>query len=221
MNETIILETAFRLFTTQGIQPFTMDEIAARLAISKKTLYRFFTSRADLVQQVCRLVAANFNQALEEADQADADNLQRVLSHMTVNMDFCKKTSVAFFTDLQKHYPVEYTHLVHTLNNFIYPRVLKVLEEGIVEGVFRGSLHPQLVVTILQQHIQKDFEFAAELVNDYSKDEVFRQALYLFLYGVIAPEAIPRLENELKKYSFATRLAQPKEIQQIETDQHK
>jgi hypothetical protein len=73
--------------------------------------------------------------------------------------------------------------------------------------VFRGSLHPKLIVTLIQQHIKRDFEFAAELVNDYSKDEVFRQGMYLFLYGIIAPEAIPQLEDELKKYSVPNRMA--------------
>jgi AcrR family transcriptional regulator len=206
MTELIILQTVFRLFTTQGIQLFTMDDIAAKLAISKKTLYRFFTSRHHLVQQVCKLVAANYNQSMEEADKTETNNLQRVLRYMTVNVDFCKNTCPAFFTDLQKHYPVESAALVSTLNNIIQSRILKVLENGIVEGVFRGSLHPKLVVTILQQHIQKDFEFAAELVNDYSKDEVFRQAMYLFLYGIIAPEAIPQLENELQHFGFPNKM---------------
>jgi hypothetical protein len=62
-------------------------------------------------------------------------------------------------------------------------------------------------VAILQKHIQKDFEFAAELVNDYSKDEIFRQAMYLFLYGIIAPEAIPQLENELQHFNFPNKMA--------------
>jgi AcrR family transcriptional regulator len=213
MNETVILQTAYRLFTTQGIQLFTMDDIAARLAISKKTLYRFFTSRHDLVQQVSKLVADNYNQMMTAAGNEEVDNLQRVLRYLAVNVDFCKKTSLAFFADLQKHYPAEYTQLVNATNNITHPRILKVLEQGIVEGVFRGSIHPKLVVSILQQHVQKDFEFAAELVNDYSKDEVFRQATYLFLYGIIAPAAIPRLENELYQFSLHNNMAQPEKDQ--------
>lgn len=209
MNESIILETAFRLFTTQGIQPFTMDEIAARLAISKKTIYRFFTSRHDLVQQVCTHVADTYNQAMTAAGNEEVNNLQRVLRYMAVNVDFCKKTNPAFYADLQKHYPAEYARLVNTVHNVTQPRILQVLEQGIVEGVFRGSLHPKLIVTLLQQHVQKDFEFAAELANDYSKDEVFRQAMYLFLYGIIAPEAIPQLENELTQYSLTNTMVQP------------
>lgn len=207
MTELIILETAYRLFTTQGIQLYTMDEIASRLAISKKTLYRFFTSRQHLVQQVCQLVADDYNHAMERVENDKADNVQRVLGFMAANVDFCKKTSVVFFTDLQKHYPAEYQTLTTALNTITEQLLLRVLEQGIVEGVFRGSLHPRLVVTILLQHRKRDFEFAAELVNDYSKDEVFRQATYLFLYGIIAPDAIPLLENELKQYSLPNRMA--------------
>lgn len=202
MNEQI-LQTAYRLFTTQGIQPFTMDDIAAGMAISKKTLYRFFESRQHLVQQVCKRVEENYHQSMAATEATAANTLQRLLGYMFANIRFCKKTSPVFFSDLQKHYPVQNAQLITSLNNSIHSRMLKVLEQGIMEGVFRGSLHPQLVVSILQQHIRKDFEFAAELVNEYSKDEVFRQALYLFLYGIIAPAAIPQLEQELTHFSLS------------------
>jgi AcrR family transcriptional regulator len=210
----IILQTAYRLFTTKGIQPFTMDEIASRMAISKKTLYRFFDSRQHLVQLVCKRVADSYESAMEQIDNQEANNLQLVLGYMAMNVQFCKKNSPVFFVDLQKHYPVESANLLNRLNNIIGDRLLKVLEHGIMEGLFRGSLHPQLVVAILQQHIKKDFEFAAELVNDYSKDEVFRQAMYLFLYGIIAPDAIPQLENELKTYNFSVTPEQSTETSQ-------
>jgi TetR/AcrR family transcriptional regulator, cholesterol catabolism regulator len=198
--EDLILQTAYKLFTGQGIQPFTMDDIASRLAISKKTLYRFFESRAHLVQQVCKQLLENYERDIAAIDR-QASTLKQMMGFMAVNIDFCKRTSPAFFTDLQKHYPVESNNVMGVLNNYLLSIVLPLMEQGIVEGVFRGNLHPQLVVSIMQQHIKKDFEFAAELVNDYSKDEVFRQAMYLFLYGIIAPNAIAQLETELITYS--------------------
>lgn len=199
--EDLILQTAYKLFTSQGIQPFTMDDIASRLAISKKTLYRFFESRAHLVQQVCKLVLDNYEQGIAAIDR-QGSTLQQMMGFMAANIDFCKRTSPAFFSDLQKHYPIESNNVVNALNKPLQTVVLHLMEQGIVEGVFRGNLHPQLIVSIMQQHIKKDFEFAAELVNDYSKDEVFRQAMYLFMYGIIAPNAIAQLEEELVKYNL-------------------
>jgi TetR/AcrR family transcriptional regulator, cholesterol catabolism regulator len=203
MSENFLLNTVYGLFTSQGIQPFTMDDIAARMAVSKKTLYRFFDSRHHLVQHVCERVAGQFAHDMHNAEHGATDNLQRVLAYMNVNIKFCKNISPVFFTDLYKQYPVDYAYILNSMNNVVRQKLLTALEQGIVEGIFRGSLHPQLIVSLMQQHIRKDFEFAAELVNDYSKDEVFRQAMYMFLYGIIAPGAIPRLEEELKKYSFS------------------
>lgn len=192
-----ILHTAFRLFTSQGMQPFTMDDIAAKMAISKKTLYRFYDSRQHLIEEVCKHLEARYTDAFTRADEQHSNPLHRVLAYMNINLQFCKKINPAFFSDLYKHHPQLAANLVTSLQATSSQRLLRELEQGIADGLFRGSVHPALVVAILQQHMQKEFEFASELVNDYAKDEVFRQAMYLFLYGIIAPHAIPQLEEAL------------------------
>src|SRR4030088_2070262 len=47
-----ILEKATDLFMRYGIRSITMDEIAAQLAISKKTIYQFFTDKDAMVEAV-------------------------------------------------------------------------------------------------------------------------------------------------------------------------
>ncbi|WEK36993.1 MAG: TetR/AcrR family transcriptional regulator [Candidatus Pseudobacter hemicellulosilyticus] len=195
-----ILDIAYQLFTTQGIHQFTMDDLAARLGISKKTLYRYFVSRQELVEQVCGRMTDEYEASMEVVDQEELDSLQRLLGYIHPVMGFCKKVTPVFFNDLRRHFPLQWTELQLKLENTVKSRLVKVLENGIQEGYFRGNLHPTLVMAIWQQHLQRDFEFAAMLVNDYSKEEVFRQAIYLFLYGVVAPGAISKLEEELSAY---------------------
>src|ERR1700724_161546 len=47
-----ILEKATDLFMRYGIRSITMDEIAAQLGISKKTIYQFFTDKDAMVEAV-------------------------------------------------------------------------------------------------------------------------------------------------------------------------
>ena len=47
-----ILDTARRYFFTQGYSKATMDELAAELQMSKKTLYQFFDSKQLLLESV-------------------------------------------------------------------------------------------------------------------------------------------------------------------------
>lgn len=202
--EQTILNSVHQLFTSQSISRYTMDELSAQMGISKKTLYRFYPSRQDLVDQVCKRVADEYEASMEQWDRADLSNLHKLIGLISNVVQFCKNVSPDFFQDLRRHYPVQWIELNLKLEQTLKTRIQQLLEDGIQEGVFRTSLHPALVISIWHQHLQKDFEYASQLVNDYSKDEVFRQAVYLFLYGIIAPDAIPQLEALLLEYDWKT-----------------
>jgi AcrR family transcriptional regulator len=49
-----ILETIDRLFYRQGIRAVGVDTIVAELGISKKTLYRFFRSKSEMIEAYLR-----------------------------------------------------------------------------------------------------------------------------------------------------------------------
>ena len=204
-----ILDTVHQVFTTNSISRYTMDDLSAQMGISKKTLYRFYASRQELVDQVCNRVADEYEASMKPWDDAGISNLKKLLGLISNVVGFCKRVSPDFFQDLRRHYPVQYIELNLKLEQTLTGRIQQLLQDGIQEGVFRNSLHPALVMSIWQQHLQKDFEYAAQLVNDYSKDEVFRQAVYLFLYGIIAPAAIAEMEELLAVYDWKSPLSTP------------
>ncbi|KIC93968.1 TetR/AcrR family transcriptional regulator [Flavihumibacter solisilvae] len=196
----LILDAAYNMFTTQGISFFTMDDIAARLAVSKKTLYRFFNSRHELVQYVSGLVAENYEKAVAAAAASSAGQLQKLVGFMEANIHFCKKISPLFFSDLQKHYPLEHSSLESAISLVFNQKLEPALTQGIKSGVFREDLQPPLVVAIMDRHLRADFKLASEQVCTYPKDEVFRQSIRLFLFGIIAPGAIAELHQELTEH---------------------
>jgi AcrR family transcriptional regulator len=207
--EQLILDTVHQVFTTNSISRYTMDDLSAQLGISKKTLYRFYASRQELVDQVCNRVADEYEASMKPWDDAGISNLKKLLGLISNIVGFCKRVSPDFFQDLRRHYPVQYIELNLKLEQTLTGRIQQLLQAGVQEGVFRNSLHPALIMSIWQQHLQKDFEYAAQLVNDYSKDEVFRQAVYLFLYGIIAPASIAEMEELLAAYDWKSPLSTP------------
>ena len=193
----LILDTAYTLFTTQGISYFTMDDIASRLAVSKKTLYRFFDSRLQLVKQVTILVSEYYKKAIAAAEVCSTGHLERVSAYMKANLHFCEKISPVFFSDLQKNYPEEYRTMESSMTTLFNQKLEHSIKLGMKSGVFRNDLCPSLVVAMRQQHLRADLELASEQAWIYPKEEVFRQSMHLFLFGIIAPGAIPQLEQEL------------------------
>ena len=51
-----IVETAAQLFNSRGIRGVTMDDIAASLRISKRTLYETFANKEELLAECLQMV---------------------------------------------------------------------------------------------------------------------------------------------------------------------
>jgi AcrR family transcriptional regulator len=52
--KTSILQRAMEMFQRYGLQAMTMDDVCRELSMSKKTLYQYFSNKADLVDQAVR-----------------------------------------------------------------------------------------------------------------------------------------------------------------------
>src|SRR3978361_1844490 len=103
-----ILSKAADLFMQYGIRSITMDEIAAQLGISKKTIYQFFTDKDSMVEAFvneemkrneddCRNFSVSADNAVHEIFLA-MDDIQEMLKAMHPQLIY----------DLEKHHPVAY-----------------------------------------------------------------------------------------------------------------
>ncbi|MEU7007196.1 TetR family transcriptional regulator [Streptomyces sp. NPDC046332] len=61
-----LLRVALELFTTQGYEQTTVDEIADAVEVSQRTFFRYFTSKEEVAFAVQRMVEEHFVQALVE-----------------------------------------------------------------------------------------------------------------------------------------------------------
>src|SRR3990170_7214026 len=60
-----IMEAAREKFFEQGFMKVTVDEIASDLGMSKKTLYKFFPSKEDLVRKAIHFMLRQVNARIE------------------------------------------------------------------------------------------------------------------------------------------------------------
>ncbi|WP_455057424.1 TetR/AcrR family transcriptional regulator [Jutongia sp.] len=65
MRRRMIIDTAFRIFVEQKIEPVSMGEIASAAGIGRATLFRYYANKLELVIAVC---AAKWKEYLDELD---------------------------------------------------------------------------------------------------------------------------------------------------------
>src|SRR5829696_9202746 len=100
-----ILVKAHELFNRYGIRSVSMDDIAAQLGMSKKTLYQYYADKEELVSGVfIAIIEGNKTRCLSDKKLADNAVHEVFLAFDMVQEMFSKMNPVVIF-DLQKYHP--------------------------------------------------------------------------------------------------------------------
>ncbi|MDB5269539.1 MAG: TetR family transcriptional regulator [Hymenobacter sp.] len=153
-----ILNHAQKLFLRNGIKSVSMDDIAADMAMSKKTLYKWFENKDQIVmagitqhlngvQGDCAVVAGKAADAVEEmlliskwADEQFAD------IHPSI------------FNDMKKYHPAAWELFRSHKNTFILAQITENLRRGMAEGLFRPDLDVEVLARLSLAQIELAFD---------------------------------------------------------------
>lgn len=190
-----ILDTAFHLFRQYGTRSITMDDIAVRMGISKKTLYAHFADKSDLVMNVMdRHLKLMQAQCIESRTQAK-DAVEELFLVMKMLEERLRNMNPVAMMDLQKFHAKAFRLFEDHKNVFMLDMVRQNLQRGIEEGLFR----PDLEVDILAHFRTASamFCFQPELfpMNGYDMTKVQRVLLEHFLYGVATLKGYKEIEK--------------------------
>jgi len=135
-----ILHKAVEVLPMYGVKSVTMDDLAHRLSMSKKTIYQHFKDKSTLVDAVVDEILQKDLNALESIKTQSTDALEEVylislmLREMLSNMD----ASVLF--DLKKYYPSAYEKFNCHKEVNIKSSFEENLKQGVKQGVFREDI---------------------------------------------------------------------------------
>jgi AcrR family transcriptional regulator len=185
-------------FLRHGIRTVRTEDLAAELGISKKTIYRLFGSKDELLRQavfeqldrVDRQVTAIF----EDRERPFTERLGRFL-HVVGNM--LSTISGSFVRDLNRYAPAVWDEIQEFRRRRVFSRFEGLLKEGIEEGTVRPEVEPHLLVEIFASIADTVITPHGLLALDVSPSAVLNQVGMLLSSGILTEEgraALPAVE---------------------------
>jgi AcrR family transcriptional regulator len=182
---TKILSASAELFSQYGFKTITMDDIARRAGISKKTLYQHFANKPEVVQESVVWYKNNTSNSCAEVLK-DSENAVEAMVKMLAFFDTMNKriNPMALF-ELQRFFPDAYAKFRELLAERDVAMIRDNMLQGIKEGYYRADINADLLaryrletsLLILQPNL---------LVND--RNSLLSVALEIgehFLYGIM------------------------------------
>jgi len=182
-----VLDVSRELFLKYGYAPVSVDDICARLGISKATLYGEFGSKKEILIEVVESVKTGMLAGVERIVAGkNEDSVEKLIRLMTFVGDGISRVGGLLLRDLRKNAPEVWQDLSRFRNEKILKNIGALIEGGAREGAFRPDIRRDLAVRMFMTLIQEFINPDAVLHSPYSAREIFETAVRLFLEGILS-----------------------------------
>ncbi|MBI9072869.1 MAG: TetR/AcrR family transcriptional regulator [Melioribacteraceae bacterium] len=180
-----ILSFCSEKFLKEGFHKTTMDEIARNLKISKKTIYKYYSSKNKLVDEitagVLNSVASEYKKITNNKDEnavIKLINISRFILKrlMTIN--------AVFFDDLKQKHPERWNEVIKTRRKIIQKNMGGIMEQGQKEDLIIARPIP-LMLKIMTSAIDGSINPEFLMNNDISAKKAGETTIEIIFNGIL------------------------------------
>lgn len=180
-----ILQAGRELFTRNGIKSVSMDDIATHLGISKKTLYKWFENKDQIVSAV---MSSHLNGVQGECENI-IGNTRNAVDEMVQMMDWAKRQFATMnptaIHDLRKYYPAAWNLFHAHKSKYILSQIQDNLRRGVAEGLYRADLDIEVLSRLRLAQIDILFDPAVFPHAEFDQPRVQMACNEHFLLGMV------------------------------------
>lgn len=185
-NREKILEATIKVFNQKGLK-FAMDDIAAELGMSKKTIYVTFKDKESMflgtVDYCFDKIKDQKQMVLEDDTLSTSEKLRKVLGVMPEGY---KEIDFGKLYVLKDKYPKIYRQVEARLETG-WEGVMLLVEQGMKEGVVR-PINTCIVKTMMEATLEQFFQRDVLVMNNITYNDALQEVVDILIRGITVAE---------------------------------
>jgi AcrR family transcriptional regulator len=183
-----IKQQAHDLFMQYGFRSVSMDDIANKLGMSKKTIYQFYADKEELVTAIVKETIQE-NQDCCTADSKAAENaVHEIFLAIDMVTEMLGEMNPSLLFDMQKYHPQAFAIFQKHKNDFLYKVMKENIVRGIKEELYRPDVNIELISRFRVETMMLPFnpEFQQKIKLDMVS--IHEELLMQYLFGLASPK---------------------------------
>jgi AcrR family transcriptional regulator len=190
-----ILELAKNRFFKAGFNKVTLDELSGELGISKKTMYKFFPSKEDLVKTVVWMMLHRVEKEVQRITDQDKPFVHRLADLIYFIGSTVGKFSKSFQQDMKRFAPVIWVEVEKFRQEHIIGKVVAMIRKAKDENVFRKDINDEVIVMMLTTCFQNILTPDVLAEHSFSPKEAMYTIFHVIFDGSLTEEARKEFVN--------------------------
>ncbi|MCF7823530.1 MAG: TetR/AcrR family transcriptional regulator [Candidatus Marinimicrobia bacterium] len=194
--ESSILEHGLDVIFREGVKGFTVEALASDLAMSKKTIYKFFPSKEVLLQSIFKYITNIIERKFQSILKMEINPLDKFETAVSEIVKTLNRVSISKISELKARYP----HIWREIEQFRLARrddFLTIFIEAQDAGYIRKELDLELTSILFMNVINEVFQPEFFLRNQIGIKEVLLLFRSIFLRGIVTSKGLKYIEDKL------------------------
>jgi AcrR family transcriptional regulator len=180
-----ILQLTKEEFFQRGFHRVTVDELAAKLGMSKKTIYKYFPTKEDLVRNVVYFIRDQIGREAEAVLLADKPFAPKTVAMLTIVGRIWGTMGRQFPEDMKRYAPDLWAEIQQFRRDRILTKLAGLFRDAKRQGVFREEVNEEIFLLVFQEAIEGIMNPYVLSEQSFSANDAFRQILHILFEGVL------------------------------------
>ena len=180
-----ILEHSRELFLHEGFNKTTMDEIAGRLKISKKTIYKNFASKDELVREALMSFILGNHKKLNDLVNSDCNAVEKSFKMFNFVGAMLIQISENFLNDVRNFMPDLWKEIDKVRTKILSSNLKSIIDQGQTEGYFIDTQKSDTLVILFIVSIRGVINPYSLIENKLNPAKAAESIIELLLNGIL------------------------------------
>jgi AcrR family transcriptional regulator len=201
MKETILKKSG-EIFLKYGFKSITMDDIAQELGISKKTIYKYYKNKVELVDEAITYMHENMHQAIMCICEKGYNAIEENFEIKKMFKDMFKNSDDSPMYQLEKYYPKTFKKIISNEFSMFKDCIAQNIEKGISEGLYREKLNIELIAKLYFSLAMSVYDTNLYTYNKNTINKLEIQVLEYHTRAIATKKGLEILEEQLEKNTY-------------------
>ena len=180
-----ILLTAKSDFMRFGFKSISMDDLAERCGVSKKTLYENFSSKETLINATLALHFDDHVKQLEQVRNSSENAVDELLGQFDIVSNDLQSLKAGVLYELEKYYHNSWKIFEEFRASKVTKYCLQNLERGKREGLYRNNINNRVILYLYLHNIDAVMHEERGVLVEIPIYLRFKETLSYHLHGIL------------------------------------
>jgi len=190
-----IIEKSTEMFLIQGSKGLTMDIIAYEMGISKKTIYKYFNTKRELVKAGSEYLFHKITNGIHKIMELNENPIKEMFLIKDFVFKVLKSENTSPYFQFQKYFPKIHQSLITRQFDEMNKCITKNLKKGMEQGLYRNDINIKLISRFFYIGINNIKDLTIFNPKHFSTVEIKETYLNFYLRAICTPKGLDYFNN--------------------------